>query len=230
MPFSDDVSYVFDRQLEEAGLLIVNKRDLLKPDEYERLARLVSTEYPKTRRLFLSGKEEAGCDAWLAELERNDHSSAGIPLREIDYEKYAAGELRLAWLDASIRADLPETSALALRNLFSAIVAAVREKGAGIGHIKAVAEALENEAPRASWKAGAVAVADEKEAEAIPPLWGPVRLTLNARVEMSAENLDALVARTASDIMDPTAGIWKWERKESFHPGIPRPQRGRVLP
>ena len=33
LPFSDDVTYIFDQQLEEAGILLINKVDLLKTEE-----------------------------------------------------------------------------------------------------------------------------------------------------------------------------------------------------
>ena len=29
MPFSEDVVYIFDKQIEEAGLVVINKMDLL---------------------------------------------------------------------------------------------------------------------------------------------------------------------------------------------------------
>jgi hypothetical protein len=226
LPFSDDVSYVFDRQLEEAGLLVVNKIDLLKDAERVRLAELAAGRYPSARALFLSGREESGCGEWLSALNERGSFSGGFALRNIDYGRYAAGELRLAWLDASLRAQIPETAPGALRDVFRAIVRTARATGAGIGHIKVLAEASGHGDGQKGWKASATALAEDS-ADVLPDLCGPVRLTINARMEMDAAKLDFLVSDAVSKVLDEIGASWKWERKDAFHPGEPRPQRGR---
>ena len=228
LPFSEDVSYVFDRQLEEAGLLIVNKIDLLDEGDRTRIAGLVGERYPEARAFFLSGKEESGCDQWLRVLAESSGLSGGIALKNIDYGKYAAGELRLAWLDGALRVNVPDSAAGAIRNVFKAIVGAARKTGAGIGHIKVMAEDARERATREGWKASATALSDD-DADILPDLRGPVRLTINARMEMDAADLDFLVSDAVAKILDEAGAAWKWERKDAFHPGEPRPQRGRKL-
>ncbi len=98
LPFSEDVVYIFDRQLEEAELIGLNKRDLLKPGELEALEELADRAWPGKRRLAMSGSTAEGAASWLAALE-SASPEAGRPALEIDYQRYGSGERELAWLD-----------------------------------------------------------------------------------------------------------------------------------
>ena len=225
LPFSEEVAYVYDRQLEEAGLLAVNKIDLLSNAERRRLESLVTGRFPRAAALYLSGREETGCVAWLSALGKGGEHSGGLRLAQIDYARYAAGELRLAWLDGSLHAQIPSAAPDSVRNLFGSIVRAARETGAGIGHVKIMVERAGDGVPE-GWKASATAL-DEDSAENLPALSGPVRLTINARMELGADALDFLVSDAVAKVLDEVGAAWKWERKEAFRPGEPRPQRGR---
>lgn len=228
LPFSEEVSYVFDRQLEEAGLLVVNKVDLLDGASRARLEDLVAKKYPRARALFLSGREESGCGLWLSAMENRGSPSGGFALADIDYGKYAAGELRLAWLDGALRANIPPSAPTAVAAVFRSIVRAARETGAGIGHIKVMAEGSDGNHAPIGWKASATAL-EEDAPEGIPNMRGPVRLTINARMEMDAGKLDFLVSNAVSQVLDETGAAWRWERKDAFHPGEPKPARGRII-
>lgn len=225
LPFSDEVAYVFDRQLEEAGLLVVNKIDLLQEAERSRLAGLAAERFPRAKTLLLSGRDEAGCAEWLSSLNDPGEHSGGLALKNIDYGRYAAGELRLAWLDAALHAKIPEAAPGSVRNVFGSIVRAARETGAGIGHIKIMVERAVD-GGQDGWKASATALAEDPT-EILPVLSGPVRMTINARMEMGADALDFLVSNAVAKVLDEVGAAWKWERKDAFHPGEPRPQRGR---
>ncbi len=52
MPFNEDVCYIFDKQIEEAGLLVVNKIDLLTSQRFEDLNLMVAQRYPAKPILF----------------------------------------------------------------------------------------------------------------------------------------------------------------------------------
>ena len=106
MPFSDDVVYIFDQQIAEAGLLVVNKADLLRPAELEETRCLVDRHFAGRLVQFqnsLAAPEAplAGVGQWLARIEGG---SVPLPQRslEMDYARYAAGEAGLAWLDEEI--------------------------------------------------------------------------------------------------------------------------------
>src|SRR5512146_1897966 len=52
MPFADDVVYIFDQQIAEAGLLVVNKADLLLPAALAEMRALAAEQYPGRAVLF----------------------------------------------------------------------------------------------------------------------------------------------------------------------------------
>jgi G3E family GTPase len=112
LPFSDDIIYLFDRQLEEADLVVLNKRDLLGEADRARLLALAAAAWPGKESLEISGSTEAGVAAWLAAIEAASaarlESTLGEDARrdayprealDIDYERYGAGERELSWLD-----------------------------------------------------------------------------------------------------------------------------------
>ena len=46
LPFNDDVNYIFDQQIAEASLLVINKADLLPPAQREELLAAARAAYP----------------------------------------------------------------------------------------------------------------------------------------------------------------------------------------
>jgi Ni2+-binding GTPase involved in maturation of urease and hydrogenase len=104
LPFSEDVLYVFDRQLEEADLLVLNKRDLLGEADRDRLRGLAEAAWPGKRLVEVSGSTAEGAAAWLAAIEELAGPARvavlrGGPALEIDYGRYGSGERELSWLD-----------------------------------------------------------------------------------------------------------------------------------
>jgi G3E family GTPase len=43
--FSDEVSYIFEKQIEEAAVLVINKVDLLSEDELDLVAKLANERF-----------------------------------------------------------------------------------------------------------------------------------------------------------------------------------------
>ncbi len=58
MPFVDNVVYVFDKQIEEAGLLVVNEQDLLPAGIVPELLDLVKDRFPGKRVRFQDSLSE----------------------------------------------------------------------------------------------------------------------------------------------------------------------------
>ena len=101
MPFSDDVVYIFDKQIEEAAILVINKRDLISDDDAEELLTLTQTAYPDKVRRLQNSLDPDSVGQWLNLLSSSTNS---LPLAslDIDYQRYAAGERKLAWLDETV--------------------------------------------------------------------------------------------------------------------------------
>lgn len=97
--FSPKVNYIYDKQLEEADLIVVNKKELLDSESLERLVDALRARYPRSEVLSISARNSDGISDWFARLE-----SSQAPQRsnmEVDYEVYAQGEALLGWVNYS---------------------------------------------------------------------------------------------------------------------------------
>ncbi len=99
--FAPKVQYVYDKQLEEADAIVINKTDLLDEGRLERLREALAGRYGQARLFAVSVREGTGMEEWFAYL-----MTAGCGLQaspEVDYEIYAEGEALLGWLNCTVR-------------------------------------------------------------------------------------------------------------------------------
>lgn len=85
-----ELSFLFHKQTAEADLICFNKTDL-DP---------ASTPIDTGRTRFISAATGDGVPAWLTEV-LSGQIEAGGTILDIDYEKYAKAEAKLAWLNCS---------------------------------------------------------------------------------------------------------------------------------
>jgi G3E family GTPase len=67
---SEDVHYIYKKQLEEAGILIVNKSDKLTDDEIQKIQSILESEYPKKKLLFQDSRDETSIRIWVDLLKK----------------------------------------------------------------------------------------------------------------------------------------------------------------
>jgi Ni2+-binding GTPase involved in maturation of urease and hydrogenase len=103
--FSDKVLYVYSKQLEEADIIVTNKRDLASREQLDRLDKALRERYPRAELFQVSAGEGTGLEAWLAALAAEQGSRAAL---EVDYDLYAEGEALLGWLNSTIRLSAAE--------------------------------------------------------------------------------------------------------------------------
>ncbi len=190
LPFSDDVTYIFDQQLEEAGILLVNKIDLLKPEELIQLKSLVNTHWPTVDILFISALFQKDIFSWVTILDKETPNQIGTTLN-LDYQRYASGEKQLAWLDQSIRIMTPNNNFQIDFILFvQSLLDELRERKAGIGHIKFIIHQ-----DSGSTKISLTTLSDRGWMNQVPlVVQGECSLLINARVEIPARSLADLIA------------------------------------
>jgi Ni2+-binding GTPase involved in maturation of urease and hydrogenase len=99
--FSAQVFYIFRKQLEEADVLVLNKCDTLAEAEVESLRALLREQFPGVPCFPLSAAQGDGVDGWLEHILEG--RPAGARIAAVDYDQYAAGEVALGWLNASLR-------------------------------------------------------------------------------------------------------------------------------
>lgn len=98
--FSPKVMYVYEKQLEEAEIIVVNKIDLLTSDRRGLLRSGLAGRFPKARIVEVSARQGTGLPAWFDMIATSDLGSE--PSMQVDYELYAEGEALLGWLNATI--------------------------------------------------------------------------------------------------------------------------------
>ena len=219
MPFSDDVVYVFDKQIEEAGLLVVNKEDLLPDGAVQTLAALLGARFPDKRAHFQNSLVAEGVAGWLEMLISGEATAPGQAL-DIDYARYGAGEAALAWLDERLVFEVPEgTGRALLQRFFALLLSDLRREGLAVGHLKFLVESDGVEA-----KVSFPTLVEEDWQTAIPELPGArVALFVNARVEAEPSHLRDLVQEAATAAALEGSATVAISDVAAFHPGLPLP-------
>jgi Ni2+-binding GTPase involved in maturation of urease and hydrogenase len=134
--FSEKVLYVYDKQLEEADIIVINKTDLLSSDQLEGLRAALAAKYPSAHIETISARTGGGTDGWHAQILASEMDLREAP--EVDYEVYAEGEALLGWLNAAAQLDAPEPfdgNAL-LRGVADQIQARLAAAGGEVAHLK----------------------------------------------------------------------------------------------
>jgi len=215
LPFSEDILYIFDKQIEEAGLLVVNKTDLLTPDERREVEALVRAAYPFKSLRLQNSLDKAQVAAWVESLRVNGIAAAPSPA--IDYRRYGQGEAELAWLDQRITLEVPPGQGQAAVSRFiEVILERLAALDATVAHLKF---ALDGGA-KISITAG-----DENNRRLIVPNLPDRRIGLlvNARAQTGADLLRAAVAEAAQRVAEMPGVSVVLSPADTFHPGFPTP-------
>ena len=216
--FPDNVLYIYEKQLEEADLIVLNKADMISTSELAELKASLTERFPGTPLITISALTGDGVDAWLDFISQGQ--AAGRKIAEVDYDTYAAGEAALGWMNASAelqaRGDIDWKTFAG--DLLEAIRGELRARSAEIAHLKlhlmahgshVVGNVTSNDGP--------LSVRGD-----IAPRQRQVSLLINARVHVQPDVLRTTVERllpaTAGDRLETTITSMR-----SFFPGRPQP-------
>jgi Ni2+-binding GTPase involved in maturation of urease and hydrogenase len=223
--FFDNVNYVYEKQLEEADVIVVNKIDLLNEQQLEHAKQLIGGAYEGKVILYQNSLSPQSIEQWLAACAGFEDPSLRRSL-EMDYEIYGAGEAELAWLDEEIGIVTEDRSAVAAGNrLIDKIHAKIAAYPCPIGHLKfLVDDGLEQrKVSFTSMAGGAEGAGIPEAAGAMPPETDRIIILINARVQVSPVLLERMVTDAINETEGET-GCKIIENKLSvFQPGYPRP-------
>ena len=217
-PFSDDLRYLYRKQLEEADLLVINKCDLLDEGRLDQLETALRSQFPSGEPLRVSVRDGIGLAPWFRRLIYEQHLTR--PAMTVDYDRYANGEARLGWVNAeiSLAASPPVDGDMVLTTTARALGSILTAEGADIGHLKLTLEA----------GGGLVSinqVGNGRRAELGTPLGrrvGQGRLLLNLRAEAPPSVLARTLDRSLSELT--VGGIAMVATAvHCFSPGRPEP-------
>jgi Ni2+-binding GTPase involved in maturation of urease and hydrogenase len=106
--FSKDVGYIYRKQIEEAEIVVVNKKDLMSPTDLADLLDRLAREYPGKRVHVLSARTGEGIPGWIREVMEAETRPES--LMDVDYQRYGAGEAVLGWCNAEVSVSSPGAS------------------------------------------------------------------------------------------------------------------------
>ena len=212
--FDETVNYIYLKQLEEAGIIVINKIDLINKEQLAEIKRLMQEKYGSKILLYQNSLDEDNIQHWLHTL--NNYQSAGmLQSLNIDYDIYAAGEAKLAWLDQELEIYSANNNALQqAEDLINNIYKKINEHQYPIGHLKF----LINGAIKISFTSNtqpAVTIKIEPAAS--------VALLINIRVQTQPEIIEQLITAAIKEVEMQSGCKIVVNSLSAFQPGYPRP-------
>jgi G3E family GTPase len=132
---SPKVQYIYEKQLEEADIIVINKSDLLSAQQRDKLQKALESRFPNAEVVAMSARTGADVDAWFGRLSGQ---LASRPAMDVDYDVYAEGEALLGWLNATARVVSSQRfdGNELLRSVAERIQDALARRGVEIAHLK----------------------------------------------------------------------------------------------
>lgn len=99
------VRYILQKQIEEADLLVINKRDSLTVQEQQDIIAATRNMFPGKPVFLVSALTGDGVTEWLNSVV--NEAAAGAYIADVDYDIYSEGEAVLGWLNAAATVSSP---------------------------------------------------------------------------------------------------------------------------
>ena len=219
--FSEKVLYIYRKQLEEADLIVITKRELIDAHQLERLRARLAAEFPRASILDVSVREGGGVADWFAQIASREQTARAT--MEVDYEIYAEGEALLGWLNATVQ--LTHATGFSADEVLEALAGDIQQRlaPAEIAHLKMTLSPADG--------LGDIAAINLVRSDLVPELSlsleAPVtsgQLIVNARAEAAPEALRDAVNAAVAALPARFAGLTaQLEHLEHFRPGKPTP-------
>ena len=217
--FSPKAAYIFDKQLEEADFVIINRIDQLAKTEVDELEKLIKERHPDVPVLRTSAKSGEGFEALLEMLARK--GAFGRRILNIDYDVYAEGEAELGWLNSNFRVQGESTFDLdqLLREIVERMKRDLAVEKAETAHLKVIG----------LWE-GFYGVANLTSSDTPAELSLPSHcqtkeadLVVNARVAIDPQRLEELGATAVTSAAAAQGAVAQEKTARSLRPGRPVP-------
>jgi hypothetical protein len=225
--FSPKVIYVYEKQLEEADIIVVNKRDLLEDAQREALEQALRARFPQAAVIAVSARTGDHLEDWFALLAG---PVAAREAMDVDYDLYAEGEALLGWLNATVRlsAIAPFDGNALLHRLASVVQAGLAGDGIEIAHFKMTL------APDAGDDLGVLNLVRTDGRVESPYLLADLlergELIVNLRAEGDPDRLQQVVDAALAQATREAGVRRSIEHSEHFRPGRPVPTHRLVAP
>jgi G3E family GTPase len=222
--FSEKVIYVYNKQLEEADLIVITKCELLEVARLDLLRQAVGRKFPSKRVIAVSALLGTNLDEWF------DHiTTQAQPQKQamnVDYQAYADGEALLGWLNCTVRVSAQQS--FDVERLLKLIASEVQNRlQAGRAEVAHLKMSFRPDESQPSELAAVNLVRNDAQPELslnLKRLLQRGQILINLRAEAAPDVLDTVVRRALSETEKTLTGVRAAvEHLERFRPGKPSP-------
>lgn len=147
----DEMAYLFDAQLKEAEVILLNKIDLLTQAERDACMDYLCSSYPQAKVFAISAKTGEGIPAAIDYLYTHE---TAFPVVDIGYggAEFIAAETCLSWYNrkAYLKAEAAFDGNAFVADLFESIREKLHAIGRNVPHLKAMVRAADGSFAKAS--------------------------------------------------------------------------------
>ena len=222
--FSPKVRYVYEKQLEEAEVIVINKQDLVDGDQLARLKSAIAERYPRAKVFVVSARDGSGLDEWFSYVLGGDAGEDPAP--DIDYEEYAEGEALLGWYNGTSTLTAEAEAGVDGNQFLTALAETLRQalasKRIDIAHLKMTLSPTDFGTDIAVLNL----VRTDGRAELSHTLKDPVtagELIVNLRAEGAPDVLRAAAGEALTSVAREKNVDVSVDHEEAFRPGKPNP-------
>lgn len=221
--FSENVRYIYLKQLEEAEYIVINKIDTLPADRLELLRKELKQRYPQARIFEQSARVGENLELWFQSVF--DSEMATPQFLDIDYQRYGEGEALLGWLNCTVEMEGKDAfdGNQLLKELAEALSETIAATGGEVAHLKMTLTPLGD-----PYEIGAVNLTrEDARPELSHHLLDPIdqgELLLNMRVECAPEFLHQAALEAFKTILTQKHALaFRVTHSEHFRPSMPTP-------
>ena len=221
--FTNEVSYLFRKQLEEGDIIALNKRDLLSDAEAENMISYLRSKFPAAELLSVSARSGMGVPDIVERLMLREAEEKG--LMELDYRIYKSAERALGWLNGTclLRTAAPIDYSAVVVSFMDRTRSSFAGRGKEIAHLK-LCGVTETE-----WVKSSVTASDPDQADDPSRLCPPLKpaswmnVVINARILDEPDGIRETVERELSETAAEYGLVIEGLHVEAFKSGNPNP-------
>lgn len=213
------MKYLFDKQVEEADLVVLTKTDTISRTAQETIRNTYVSRYPQARFVSISSKDGVGLEQWVEAIQSTPPGNRW--LKDINYEKYAEAEAEMGWLnaEADLMFPVPVDGRDAAVRVTLGMADRITKLKARIGHLKVLAMG-----DTGGVKAGISISGQSGQIDGFfSGLVSRLHLTLNARATVSPGDLADIMMSVLMDFRHIDGAQMDISHLSTFRPAPPNP-------
>jgi G3E family GTPase len=213
------MKFLFDKQIQEADFIVLTKLDTLAPLRAKQLLDQLAKQHPESKVLGISALAGEGMEDWMNLVQATPPGEHW--LRDLDYQKYAAAEAEMGWLNGLVTLKFPKPvdgKIISIR-LAEKIARGIAQRQGKIGHLKLLVVGSSG-----SVKVGVTHAEERPSLDGIFTAPSPfLEVTVNTRATVSPGDMAAIVHDAVEQFKASDQAEVDIAVINTFRPGAPHP-------